>query len=294
MINRNNIVDFISFLYQKKFNRVAPQELLDSWSGLNDNETVIHLNGLYRHWNLDTITSRNFEQEFFSRDISSASGPIMPVAPQMSQAPPQQTQYAPPPPPQQQQFSAPNQVNNSKSSGKGILYFLLVFAVLGALGFYIWTIYEKDTNAPPEVTATNNAAIKVDTPETVATPIVAAAPKETEDDKINARVIQDLMYAENNRNFEEIYSAFDPNMERYWDINYPVYDELKARYERTWSQVVDNDNSNIKVQKVADKTYDVSLSYSYFSLKDQKQKKVESKVRFVFNEEHKIIKTYGL
>ena len=64
MINKTNIVAYINFLYQKKYNRPAPEELLESWKGLNDNETAIHLTGLYNHWGLDRISSKKYEADF--------------------------------------------------------------------------------------------------------------------------------------------------------------------------------------------------------------------------------------
>lgn len=296
MINRNNIVEFISFLYQKKFNQPAPQDLLDSWSGLNDNETTIHLNGLYRHWNLDAISSKNYEQEFLNRTQGTMHTPIFPSAnpvtdntnyqpPAYPQNPAPQQQYAPPSPPPP---SAP------KKGGSGLIIGILLVIIAAGAGYYVWDLNRKDTSAPPEVTATDNNIKKADTAQKAPVPVQAAKPEQTEDDKKNARVIHDLLYAESGRSFDDIYKYFDPNLERYWGINYPTYDELKAEYEKTWAKTENTEHSNVRINKVSDNTYDVMSTYSFFSLKDQKQKRVDSKIRFVFNKENKIIRSYGL
>ncbi len=291
MINRNNIVEYIKFLYQKKYNQVAPQDLLDSWSDLNDNETAIHLNGLYSSWNLDSITCKKYEVEFLSQSAQTPRTPIIPKIEQNNYAGQQSTQQEPqrshavPPPPTQKPKS---------SGGKGVLYTLLTVAILGAVGYYVWSLNNKSTDAPPDVVATNTANEKVETPTAAVAVVEPKEPEQTEADKKNARVIHDLLNAEGTRNFEAIYSAFDPNMERYWDINFPTYDEIKARYERTWEITENNEHQNVRVNKVADNTYDVMSTYSYYSLKDEKQKRVDSKVRFVFSDNNKIIKTYGL
>ncbi|OJV56303.1 MAG: hypothetical protein BGO31_14530 [Bacteroidetes bacterium 43-16] len=293
MINRNNIVEFISFLYLKKFNQPAPQDLLDSWSGLNDNETSIHLNGLYRHWNLDAISSKNYEQEFLNRGNAAAHTPIFPSPAPASTTNYQQQNFTPNPAPQQQYTQAPTPPAPKKGGSGWIIGILLAVIAAGA-GYYVWDLNKKDTSAPPDVTATDNNIRKADTVQKTPVPVQAPKPEQTEEDKKNARVIHDLLYAESGRSFDDIYKYFDPNLERYWGINYPTYDELKAEYEKTWSKTESNEHSNVRINKVADNTYDVMSTYSFFSLKDQKQKRVDSKIRFVFNKENKIIRSYGL
>ena len=64
MINSTNVIPYINFLYSKKNNLAAPQELLDSWKNLSDDEVTTHLKVLYSHWNLDEFAARNYEQEF--------------------------------------------------------------------------------------------------------------------------------------------------------------------------------------------------------------------------------------
>lgn len=297
MINRNNIVEFISFLYQKKFNQPAPQDLLDSWSGLNDNETTIHLNGLYRHWNLDAISSKNYEQEFLSRTKGTTHTPIFPGANPVPDNTNYQQQPAYPqnPAPQQQYTAPPSPPPPApKKGGSGWIIGLLLVIIAAGAGYYVWDLNRKDTSAPPEVTATDNNIKKADTAQKAPVPVQAAKPEQTEADKKNARVIHDLLYAESGRSFDDIYKYFDPNLERYWGINYPTYDELKAEYEKTWGKTENNEHSNVRINKVSDNTYDVMSTYSFFSLKDQKQKRVDSKIRFVFNKENKIIRSYGL
>ncbi|RYD98420.1 MAG: hypothetical protein EOP54_07650 [Sphingobacteriales bacterium] len=297
MINRNNIVEFISFLYQKKFNQPAPQDLLDSWSGLNDNETTIHLNGLYRHWNLDAISSKNYEQEFLGRTQGAAHTPIFPApeAPVTGNTHYQQPTYPQNPAPQQQYTQPQPPVPPvQKKGGSGWIIGILLAVIAAGAGYYIWNLNQKDTSAPPDVTATDNNIKKPDTVQKVTAPVEAAKPAQTEEDKKNGRVIHDLLYAESGRSFDDIYKYFDPNLERYWGINYPTYDELRAEYEKTWTKTENNEHSNVRINKVADNTYDVMSTYSFFSLKDQKQKRVDSKIRFVFNKENKIIRSYGL
>lgn len=293
MINRSNIVAYINFLYKRKFGQDADQELLDSWKDLNDSEVNIHLNGLYRHWNLDAISSKNYEQEFLGQSRSSHT-PIMPAPPPASKieypthsSPQAEQNYSNVPP-------APfTQTQKSKSSTGVWLFAIVGLLLIGGLAYYFLEIDKQNTAVPNDVknTDTANTTPVAATP---TAPIQPAAPPQNEDDRSNAREIQDLLAAEQSRNFEQIYQHFSPNMERYWDINYPTYDELQARYQRTWDITQNNEHSNVKVDKVSENTYDVSTTYSYYSIKDQKQKRVASKMRFVFDGDHKIIKTYGL
>lgn len=293
MISRTNIVAYINFLYQKKFGQEAPPDLLDSWNGLSDSEVNIHLNGLYKHWNLDAISSKNFEQEFLGQTRSHA--PIMPTPPPAPKieypthsTPMEKQNFSNVPP---EPFNA--QMGTKKSGSGGWIAAIIGLLLIGGLAYYFLEIDKQNTDVPNEVKMTDTANT-TKAPEKQAEPIQPAAPVQTEDDRTNAREIQDLLSAEQARNFDEIYRHFSPNMERYWDINYPTYDELKARYQGTWDKTQNNEHSNIKVEKVSDNTYDVSTTYAYFSIKDQKQKRINSTVRFVFDADHKIIKTYGL
>lgn len=282
MINRLNIVDYINFLYKKKYSQAAPQDLLESWSGLNDNETTIHLNGLYRHWNLDPISSKKFEEEFLNLGNAKAKTPIMPSPELVAK---QQTQT-------HQSHTSSNVV---PKKGNNTWITILAIAVIGIGGYFIYDASNKETGAPPDVLATDSVHKQIaktkqspqKAPEVIKEPFSA-------NDETNVAAIQDLLKAEESRSFDGLYQHFDPNLERYWDINYPTSDELKSRYERTWEITEANNHSDIRVNKVSENTYDVFSTYSYKSLKDQKQKTVNSKVRFVFNDQNRIIKTYGL
>lgn len=305
MINRNNIVAYIAFLYRKRLNQPAPQELLDSWTGLSDNDTIIHLNGLYRHWNLDTITAKKYEEEFLSlnryQNPVTNTGTATPVTPAMPAAPqkvlpkvniPKHPGYSAP-----SHYTSPASASTENTDGvkgKGWLLATLILIILAAAAFYWYQLDKVEPSVSAAVKATDSANLNVVVPEPVSTPIQPKEQEETEADKINARAIQDLFFVESKRNFDEIYAFFDPNMERYWDINYPTYEELRARYEETWSNSENNEYQNVRVKKVAPNTYDVMSTYSYFSLKDEQQKRILSKVRFVFNDNNKIVKTYGL
>ena len=264
-------------------NQPAPQELLNSWRDLSENEVVIHLNGLYNHWNLDAITAKNYEQEFATK---AQHTPIMPpignyTTREFSSAQPQPTYNYPAPSPE-----APRKNNTW-------IWVVLLLAALAGTGFYYYSLQQKDTSVDPQIQQTDTTQIakpEVAKPE----PIEPAAPKENEVDKENAREVRNLLMAEENRNFEDIYSHFSPNMERYWDINYPTYDELRDRYQHSWDITDRSNHSDVKVTKVGTNTYDVSSTYRYFSVKDQVEKTVKSKVRYVFDNSGKIIKTYGL
>lgn len=283
IINRNNVVDYINFLYQKRMNQPAPADLLNSWRDLTENEVAIHLNGLYTHWNLDAITAKNYEQEFATKG---GKTPIMPPVGNYntgsySSAQPQPTYNYPPPQPEP-----------TKKSNAWIWIILLLIAVAAA-GLYYYNLQQKDTSVDPEIQQTDTTQVAkpvVEKPQ----PIEPAAPQENEADKENAREVRNLLMAEENRNFDEIYAHFSPNMERYWDINYPTYDELRDRYQHSWDITDRANHSDVKVTKVGTNTYDVSSTYSYFSVKDQVEKTVKSKVRYVFDNSGRIIKTYGL
>ncbi len=298
MINKENIVAFISFLYEKKYNQAAPDDLLESWENIDDDETNIHLQGLYNHWGLDKTTSDNYESEFLNtKTKKNFSKPIMPSLPEepSSSINRQQTNSS-----SQNSYTPPTNNNaeyyayKTNTSNKKWLFALIGILILGGAGYYIWNLSQKENAAPKDVVATNsiNKDIKESKPQVK--PIEPAAPEQTEQDAQNARTINDLLQAESSRDFDAIYQYFDTNMQRYWDINYPTYSELYERYTHIWGITEDQEHTNVRVNKISNNTYDVLSSYSYYSLKEEKQKHLNTKTRYVFNNEGKIVQTYGL
>jgi hypothetical protein len=64
MINKENIVAFIQFLYVKKNGVQAPQNLLDKWQDIPEHEILTQLDFLYDSWNYNLVQRGAIVQEF--------------------------------------------------------------------------------------------------------------------------------------------------------------------------------------------------------------------------------------
>lgn len=110
----------------------------------------------------------------------------------------------------------------------------------------------------------------------------------------HTEIIEDLLLAEENRDFEKIYSHFSENMSRYWDLNYPSYGNLKKRYEYIWGFTKNSKNYIDKIKKISDNTYDLYTKFEYYNLNKKRLKSIKSTIRYVFDSNGKIVVTYGL
>ena len=107
--------------------------------------------------------------------------------------------------------------------------------------------------------------------------------------------IRGLLLAEDDRNFSQVIKYYDlKNLKRYWNYNKPTYDQLKSQYEKSWNYTDNSSNTIKSIIKIKEKTYDVNLDFSYFHKKDNIYKVANSDVRFVFNDNAKIIEVYGV
>jgi len=76
-------------------------------------------------------------------------------------------------------------------------------------------------------------------------------------DEAYKRTIRSFVSAEDNRNFDQLYSHFSSNNKRFWDIDYPTYDVLYKRYQYIWGKVTQSRNIIKEIRKVTDRTFDL-------------------------------------
>lgn len=303
MINAGNIAGYIEYLYRQKYGQPAPAEVLESWAPLPDGEIAQHLATLYQHWGMDAAAARQMEQQF-----TNTSAPASPAgyAPPAYAPPPVQNQYAPQSAgaapyalPVQPAAGAPGNPHTAPARKGNPWKAIAVVMVIVAVGAGGWTAYQWNENRTnDEPAATTPAAQTPQTTTTTATPkkntpMVEALPTTAEDEQ-NMNSVRSLMSAEDRQDFDGIMSHFSPNMERYWDISYPTRDQLSNRYADSWSKLSDPQNILNSIRKVASNTYDVSNTFRYYSVKDQKTKTVKGTNRFVFNDEGLIVQVWGL
>ncbi|MCF8274944.1 MAG: hypothetical protein K9I95_14050 [Flavobacteriaceae bacterium] len=108
------------------------------------------------------------------------------------------------------------------------------------------------------------------------------------------QIINDLLTAEEQRDFEKIYSYFSPNISRYWDLNNPSSNSIKKRYEYIWGFTMSSRNFVQKIEKISDNTYDLYTKYEYYNLNKKDLSSSNSIVRYIFDGKGKIIETYGI
>lgn len=107
-------------------------------------------------------------------------------------------------------------------------------------------------------------------------------------------IIREFLRAEEQRDFDKIYSFLSPKFSRYYDINNPNYSNLKNRYEYLWGFVSNSKNYVQSIDKINEYTYDLKTNYKYYNERKKKEFSVNSTVRFLFDSNGKVIETYGI
>jgi hypothetical protein len=310
MINKLNIRGYINYLYLQRNGSNAPQELLQKWSALSDQDIQLQLQNLYASWNLNSFDSNNYEQMYdaaIRATVPPIPTPPPPVAQPASYSPhqvqPQQTQQARPYVPQ-------------KKSSNTIAILLGVLLIGGLIGFGVWwmqsnrnaQLSEDVSTSPTEITNTPSIADpqseqaitnldnirRANEEKRIADSIFQmnnAEENYSDADRQNIQNIHDLIAAEESQNFDAIYSYFSPSMEQYWDISYPTREELETKYYDTWQKSSDTKHFNTVIEKVGDKMYVLKGIFKYFSFKKQQTKTLPIRTFFQFDENGKIVIT---
>lgn len=295
MINPINVKEYINFLHLKKYSAPASEELKARWAAVPDYDLSNQIQGLYQHWGIDPATASLYEQLF----LQTQSG---------GNPPPQQPSYQQPsyqPPPVQQQPPAQPYHPPQGKSNKMPVIILSALLLLGAAGFaYYWLNHKNEEPAVAAGAPVTTTTQPVEQPKQNALDPIPAEPTKADesdysgdvspDDEANMETIQSLINAEESRNMSAILNSFSSDMEQYWDISYPTQEELVKRYNSVWTKSGNGKHTNIRLEKEADHTYDLYANYEFYSVKDHISKAVAVHVRYVFDDNNKIIKTFGV
>lgn len=108
------------------------------------------------------------------------------------------------------------------------------------------------------------------------------------------KIINDFLIAEENRKLNEILSFYSENPERYWHIENPSKLEIANQYRNAWQYSKNSQNIVKDIIKINSNTYILNTNFRYYDLKRKEYKSINSKVRFTFDNNNKIIETSGI
>ncbi|MBL7703959.1 MAG: hypothetical protein JNM21_00300 [Taibaiella sp.] len=153
-VNGKNITGIIKYLYEKRLNQAASEEVLQSWSNLTDPEARMHLNQLFQTWGYTQEQVDAELQQYFSDsatpDLNST------IAPLTGNTPPPQQQAAPY---TTQQQSPPRQpLPQKKARSSGWLWIILL--PLLAAGAYVIYKFQQFKNLHYLYVTTDNVSIR--------------------------------------------------------------------------------------------------------------------------------------
>lgn len=106
----------------------------------------------------------------------------------------------------------------------------------------------------------------------------------------NKESILKFLKAEDERNLKRIESLFASNIEDYYGMSSPSFDDLTKAYENIWNFTRNSKNDVLRIQEIDAYNYILTTNFSYYNTKSQQDLNTESKIKFTFNSEGKIIK----
>ena len=107
--------------------------------------------------------------------------------------------------------------------------------------------------------------------------------------------IRGLLQEENNQNFNEIVKYYEvKGLVKYFNYNQLTLDKLKSIYQTSWSNTIKPLKNINTIKKIEDNVYDVDLDFSFTNKHDNIYQILKRNIRFVLNENGKIIKVYEL
>jgi serine/threonine protein kinase len=106
--------------------------------------------------------------------------------------------------------------------------------------------------------------------------------------------IRGFLQAEDNRDFDAIYSYFAPEIIRYWTFNNPSYDKLKREYTSSWNRSEYSQNHIEQIEKVTDNSYIVFIDFEFKQYSKENPSHVASELKFVFTDDGKISELYSI
>ncbi|WP_370390224.1 trypsin-like peptidase domain-containing protein [uncultured Winogradskyella sp.] len=107
-------------------------------------------------------------------------------------------------------------------------------------------------------------------------------------------IINNFLEQEDSRNFSSIYNFYSPNIKRYWNVDYPSYEQLFNQYKKAWNTTEYSKNNVQNIEKLTENKYVVSTQFKFLKNGASEISVVNSRIYFEFDYEGKIISIYGL
>ncbi len=291
ILSRENVADYVRYISNAK-GKSLNENKIRKWEKLDDNELSKALEKLYVHLGISHADREKYLNVFRDKQhvqVESPNEKIVeaPVAPVNYQSNPVQ----PVPQTQQPIYVAPPQ----ETKGRNTKWYILGgVALLLGLGFLfkdkiVGTKSENTEQVSNDGHDVENYDGSNDYPEEVTEEYSEPAQTWTADQQI-----RNVVNAEDNRNFDLFWSYFSPNVRRYWDVRYPSYSKLKKMLELQWGKKSYSANFVQSIDYVSHNTYNLHTRFEYQMKKSGKQKSVYSTVRYVFDDDGKVLEVYGL
>jgi flagellar basal body-associated protein FliL len=293
MINATNIKAYIDFLYRKRYGSAAPQELMQKWGNIDEQQITSNLQKLYEHWALSTQAAKVYEQQFL--EFSNPVAPNITPQPKIEKVVVHNTQ------------STNTETRDTKK--KSIAVPLILFCAACLVAGYAYNYFTSNNykSAAPSIAPTELAPANTVAP-TQAEPIIADSAQiadsiivsdsavttssdvtSTDNFSTYQSIAQQLIKADEQEDINNITDLFSENIIQYYDKAYPTKETLAAMYRQTWANASNRRYYDVSFERLGTKGIIVKGMLEYYSTKKEEIRNVPFSTTIGFGEDGKII-----
>jgi Na+-transporting methylmalonyl-CoA/oxaloacetate decarboxylase gamma subunit len=106
-------------------------------------------------------------------------------------------------------------------------------------------------------------------------------------------IIEKYLKGQDNRNFEEFAQYYAPNIRRNWEMYNPTLSQIQGAIYHLWSVTSSSSQTINNIETVNDSTVKADVTNTYVTRKKNLTKQIEYDIYFVFDDNNKIVETYG-
>ncbi len=286
MINSDNILAYIKYLYQKKYGQPSPAQLVSSWRKVEAYQIDAELQKLYQHWGWTHEESQQHETDFVTLaailDENRQAETSVENTTTINEAP------------------LPSIETKKKRS---VWIWVLPILMLGLAYLVYDYVSQQQDDSETQTQNTEGTLLRepivdeseeeIDTTEYLVeetdTLMVSDTTVLSMDDRQNILNVKSFIFAEDDRNIDKMFELVSPNIYKYYDLNYPTKAQLRTRYEHLWSITKNNTNYISDIKKVNERRYEVFGSYEYVGLNTQERKQQRTHLLFEMDENNRIL-----
>lgn len=107
-------------------------------------------------------------------------------------------------------------------------------------------------------------------------------------------ILREFIKAEDTRNLNVVLDHYSNNVARYYHLNFPSKLQLVESYQLAWNNTTFSRNEILSINEITSNTFEVKVNFIFVLKANGNRSERESVIKFVFDNEGKIIEIFSL